>query len=510
MIESRKRNTILASISGILFSIFSMLMAFFLRKVFIVQIGVEHLGLFTFLSEIFGLLVAVDGGVCSSLFIKIYKPIAANDQLEIRKTYKLIKIVYAIRALLVFVIGSAIFFSLQWLATDVDIPLDQVKKAYLIYLLINSVSYLFIYNEFILESYQKRYITNTIAFIVSISISIINIVTLYLFSNFFLYLILQVLISLVTYVICLAVVKKRYPFLFEKTKLDKTVTKEVKEMFQITYYTLSDVIVKNTDNILITKFFGFTVNGIYSSYKMLNSQIFNLINKIKYSTLDSTREYLVSKDKQSSFQLLNNLTYLYFAIGGFCSVALGSLSTPFIILWLGSDYVMSIMPVFLTIMTLCVGLVVYPYEDAFYSMELYKRNKYVPIIEIAINLGVSIVLGLMWGISGIMIGTLAYLAFKTWYRVSRLCKYSFNEKATRVLGRMLYYFMAIIVTFAINWTVLSYIPGDNITSFIIKMLITAILPIALLILFTFRFQEFKWSVELFKGFANKLKTRRPS
>ena len=116
--DSRKGRVVAASISGIVFSVISLLLSFVLRTVFLDTIGVEYLGLFSFLAEFIGLLSAVDGGVCSSLFIKIHQPIARKDNESLAETFRLIRIVYALRALLVLVVGFILFFFLHLFALD--------------------------------------------------------------------------------------------------------------------------------------------------------------------------------------------------------------------------------------------------------------------------------------------------------------------------------------------------------------------------------------------------------
>lgn len=505
--DSRVKRVALASVTGILFSIISLFLSLLLRKVFITRIGVEYLGLYTFLAELFGLLTAVDGGVCSSLFIKIHKPIADKDENEVARIYKLIKIVYSIRSVLVIVIGCILFFALSWLSSDVEISIKEIRIAYVIYLIINASSYLFIYNQFILEAYQKRYISNIVTFGVTVVFTIINMVMLECFKSFYIYLSIQVSISLAVYIVCTFLVKKKYPALRQKAKVGKNAIADIKDMFGITYYTLSNIVVRNTDNILITKLLGFSVNGVYSSYKMLNSQVFNLINKVKYAVQDSSRNYIVSKKYDESFVLLNRITYLYFWIGGFCTVALSTLSTPFIILWLGNDYTLNVVPVFLTVLTLCIELIIYPYEDAFYSLELYKENKYVPIVEIAINLIVSIIAGLFWGISGIMIGTIAYLAFKTVSRVKIIAKKYKEVKATRLIARYLMYYLIIFISFLITFLICNLISNNSIGTFLVKICIVLVLPNIVFFITTSKLEEQKWARGLLLNYLKKWRNR---
>ena len=505
-IKGRKNRVIIASLSGIIFSVISLVLSFVLRTYLIKNIGIEYVGLITFLTEIFGLLTALDGGACSSLFIKIHRPIAEKDIFETRSIFRLIKIVYAIRGALVFVVGLIIFFLLPVLTSDLEIPINYIRIAFLIYLVLNSASYLFIYYEFLLEAYQLRFTTNLVTFLVTVFSTMINIVLLFIFKNFLLYLFIVVFAQIISFIICKIIAKKMHKELFDKKSGYRPTNQgEIKDMFKITYYTLSNVVVKNTDNILITKFFGFSVNGIYSTYKMLNTQIFNILGKIKYAVQDSTRNYLVLSDNEKSRDLIYDLTFIYFWIGGFCSICLAVLSTPFIKLWLGADYILTITPVALTVFTLFLEMLVFPMDDAFYSTESYKNNRFVPVVEILINLSVSIVLGVYFGISGIMIGTICYLLYKTIVRGFILFKKTYKLNAISYYLRVLFYSITVCAVFLITYCFCNYLLSlDGIIGFIYQIGICIVFPNIVFFLLFFRTKEFKYFKVVIKELLRKI------
>ena len=509
--SSRKARVLLSSITGIIFALISMVLSFVLRTVFIKKIGIEYVGLYTFLTEIFGLLSAVDGGICSSLFIKIHKPIATNDTEELRNTFSLIRIVYMIRSLAVLLIGVILFAFLPWLVHGVEIPIDYIKYIYIVYLLINAASYLFIYYEFLLEAYQKRYLTNTISFIVTVASTILNIACILLYQSFFVYILIVTLSQILTFYICKIIVKREHPELFVITKSNRPALPQVKEMFSITYYTLSSVVVKNTDNILVTKLLGFTVNGIYSSYKMLNSQIFSLVAKIKYAAQDSSRNFIAVSDDASSIKLIDNLSFLYFWISGFCIIALSVLSTPFIWLWLGEPYILTILPVFLTALTLFIDTTCYPMDDAFYSTESYKYRKWVPIVEVIINLVVSIILGIKFGIAGIMIGTLCSQLYKTTRRAYILYNIRLKTSCLLYLKKITSYTVITIFAFLCTYYIANALFSTvTIWNFIIRILLCILIPNAIFYIVFRRHEEFKYTKNVLIEILKKVRKKNDS
>ena len=76
----RKRNVLLGTVFGIIYQIISIILAFAVRTAFLRNLSVDHLGVNALFSDIFGILIALDCGISSSVFIRIYKPLADGDQ----------------------------------------------------------------------------------------------------------------------------------------------------------------------------------------------------------------------------------------------------------------------------------------------------------------------------------------------------------------------------------------------------------------------------------------------
>lgn len=503
-LDSRKTRVFVSSSSGVLFSLVSIFLSLGLRTVFVNKIGISYVGLYSFLTGIFGILTAVDGGACSTLFIKIHKPIAENNVEEMQAAFKLIKIVYFFRAIMVLLIGILLFIILPMITPESTMSKQYIRLVYLVYLIFNSLSYLLIYYQFLLEAFQKRYLTNVISFIVTIISTLLNIVCIILFQNFLIYVVIISLAQIFTYLICAIFVKIQHPRLFENKNIPLIdLRKKIIDMFQITYYTLSSVIVKNTDNILVTKILGFSTNGIYSTYKMLNAHIFSIVGKIKYSVQDSARNYIIISDNKSIMRMIDNLSFFYFWISGFCIISLTILSSPFITFWLGENYTMDIIPVFLTTMTLFGETLISPMDDTFYSTGLYTVNKIIPIIETLINLIFSIILGISLGITGIMLGTLFYLIFKTIIRSSILFSQYFNTSSKRYLKKIFSYIVTTIIAFSTTYYASSFFDSQTKSSFVIKATFCLIIPNTIFVSFFSRSSEFKYFTHFFRSIIKK-------
>ena len=81
----RLRKTALNSGITLLFFILTVLVNFVARKMFLVYLGTEYLGLNTTLMSVIDFLFLMELGVTSSVAVALYKPLAENDQSRINE-----------------------------------------------------------------------------------------------------------------------------------------------------------------------------------------------------------------------------------------------------------------------------------------------------------------------------------------------------------------------------------------------------------------------------------------
>ena len=133
---SRKKASLISIIMGLINSAITICLTFLIRTVVLREFGVEYVGLYSLLSQTVGILAGVDGGVSSALFIRMHKPIADDNIEEIHNSYFLIRVVYHVRGVLVFVIGMVVAFFLPQIA-NTSIDMSLVLSCYFVFLILN-------------------------------------------------------------------------------------------------------------------------------------------------------------------------------------------------------------------------------------------------------------------------------------------------------------------------------------------------------------------------------------
>ena len=152
---SRTQSSARNIIFGISKNIVLMLIAFISRRLFIIYIGIEYLGINGLFSNILSLLSMADLGFGTAMSFSFYKPLAENDTRKLSALINFYKVVYRIIAGGIAVIGVMIIPFLD-VIINLDKPIPHLVIYYVIFLSNTVVSYLWVYKSSIITADQKK------------------------------------------------------------------------------------------------------------------------------------------------------------------------------------------------------------------------------------------------------------------------------------------------------------------------------------------------------------------
>lgn len=144
--------------------------------------------------------------------IFLYKPVAENDEISIGKFMNLYRNAYRIIALIVFIAGMMICPFLDFFIEG-ESGIEHLRLIYVLYLLDVVCSYLLSYKNSVFQAEQKIYIRLIIEQIVNIVRTFVQIVVLILSKNFIVYLLMQMIGSLIINLWVSYEVDKTHPYL---------------------------------------------------------------------------------------------------------------------------------------------------------------------------------------------------------------------------------------------------------------------------------------------------------
>lgn len=233
--EARVKNTVRNFISSIGGQFITIFMHFAVRTVFIQTLGKSYLGISGLFANILSMLSLAELGIGSAITYKLYEPIASNDQQRIASLMSFYKIVYRFIGIVVTIIGIALIPFLPKIINDYDKlqSLDlSVAFIFALYLFDSVSSYLFFaYKSALVRADQKEYRINIIDYFFSFVAGIGQIVCLFLFENYVIYVLVTIAKTILQNLLVARMVDKNYPYIKNRVS-EKVDADEAKGIFR--------------------------------------------------------------------------------------------------------------------------------------------------------------------------------------------------------------------------------------------------------------------------------------
>lgn len=462
MADSRTKKSILNSMTSIITQIILVVMNFVVKTIFIQQLGSVYLGVNGLFSNIITMLSLADLGIGIAIPYSLYKPLAEKNHKKINILMNFYAKIYNTIGTIVLVFGlSLIPFLGFFIKGGTVVP--NIELLYALFVIHSASSYFFVYKRFLIESDQKGYITTRISFFFSVLLNIVQGIILIAFQNFIFYLVSSVILVIIQNVYISHKAMRLYPYLKNKTKekMDPEDLEDIKKNISALFiYKIGSVITNGTDNLVISKFIGIVAVGVYSNYIMIVNSVNNIVIQLFNAITSSIGNLVVTTNERRSKAVYECLTFLNFWIYALCSILLCVLFNPFIEIWIGKDYLLSNMVVWLLSINFYLvgmGSVTNSFRNAY---GLFWKGKYRPVAMIIINLVVSILLVKPLGITGVLIGTIvSRLTTVVWMDPHIVYEYGFKRSSTRYFIKYVIFLLLFLVVNGICFSIVNLLPS---------------------------------------------------
>ena len=433
--NSRTVNSLYNFTSSIGGQLITVIMQFVVRTVFIQTLGKSYLGINGLFSNILNMLSLTEFGVGSAILFKLYEPIAREDHKRIALLMKFYKNVYRLIGTAIAVIGLALIPFLPWLIKDYSRLSELGLNTALIFILYlgkTVSSYVFFsYKSAIVRANQKEYLINLVSYIFTVAAAILQVIFLKLIPRFEIYVLISVLQVLMQNAAVAVMANRMYPYINQKTpeKIGRDeVLGVVKDCSALFLYKLNGVVLKATDNIVLSKFLGLEMVGLYSNYYIFYTTINTLFSKIFGSISHSLGNLHTTHDNRHEYEVFEAIMLATAILGGTAWAGICAVADEFVLTWVGREWLLPQPFSFLMgfeLFTLAQRVILSRYRT---TMGLFQQAKFRPLAGMIINLVVSIALVNVWGISGVLVGTLVadWTTFM-WFDPMIIHKYGFNN-----------------------------------------------------------------------------------
>ena len=405
---ARTKNSLRNSIMAVGLQVVSMLIGFWSRRIFLNHLGTEILGLNTTATSILNFLNLAELGIGGAIAVTLYKPIFDDDKTSIREIVALQGWLYRIIALIV-IVGSAVtmcFFPLIFNKTT--LPLWYAYASFGVLLYSSLLGYFFNYKQILLDAHQMNYkIQLSVKLINTIKLVVQAITIKHLNTGYIWWLILEVIFATIVAMVLGRTVNRTFPYIKEdvehpatlRHKYPEVVTK-VKQLFA---HKIGGFVINQTTPIIIYAFASLTLVAKYGNYLIFTNNLKAILGACFIGITASVGNMIASDDKELTIKVFKEMFSIRFLMAAVCCICLWFLIDPFITLWIGQEYILDRSTLLLIIISFYIqnsrGTI-----DTFKDAYGLFSDVWAPIAESFLCLGLAIILGIFFGLNGILGG----------------------------------------------------------------------------------------------------------
>ena len=410
----RTRNVGRNMIFGLLNRCVSLLLPFLVRTVLIYRFGAQYLGMNSLLASIFQVLNLAELGFGTAAVYSLYKPVAEGDTDTVCAYLGTYRKIYRVIGLVILGAGLALMPFFPYLVKDTPIPGNMnLYIWYGIFLANAVVGYLLYgYKTAIPSALQRNDLLSKIDTVIQIVASIVKIGCLLLTDNFYFYLLISLLFTVLRNLLIAYVVDKRYPQYVCRGSVSEGQFTELKLLVGGLALSKFRGASRNAiDSICITAFVSLTMTAIYSNYFLIHSSVISLTGILSTAMIASVGNSIAMESKNKNYQDMRRFNFMYMLVAGWASICMFCLYQPFVQFWVGSELVLGLPEV----VALCLYYYVLKMGDMRWIYHqgagLWWKARNIVIAEIVCNVVLNILLAKYWGVLGIILATLISLFF---------------------------------------------------------------------------------------------------
>ena len=387
---------------------FAILMGFAARVVFTHTLSEDYVGINGLFTDILSVLALSELGVGTAITYALYRPVAEHDIAKQKSLMRLYRQFYMGVAAFVLVAGLCLIPFLPVLIKGQP-NVDHLILIYLMYLCSSVLSYVGIYRRTLIDAHQMSYIGvvyQTGSWAIQ---NILQIVVLILTHNFILYLAVLI-VCMIGHNICITRKANRmYPYLKEKdiaplsAEEKEGILRNIKAMLM---HKVGNVVVNNTDNLLLSALVGTVAVGCYSNYFLIIGSVKQVLEQMFQGMMASVGNMNVSESKEQIRRIFAAAFFMGQWLYGLVAICMYMGIDLFIGESFGHQYVFAEQ----ITLVLCLNFYLNGMRQATIifrdSMGLFRYDRYKAIAEALINLIVSLALGHFLGTIGVFLGTM--------------------------------------------------------------------------------------------------------
>lgn len=455
---------------ALIFYAINLILQFISRKIFIDYLGEDVLGLNTTISSILQFLNIAELGIGSAIGYTLYKPLYQSDQKSINEIVSLQGWLYRRIATIIIICSVILMLFFPWIFAKTNLPLWYSYATFSVLLFSSLLGYFVNYKQIVLSADQKEYKIQFSYKAAVLAKLVCQILFIKFFDNGYIWwLVLEVVFAILASALLGVTVKKTYPFLSDSDLSGNELMARHPNVWiktkQLFFHKIGGVVLSRMSPIIIYGLATLELVAIYGNYLLIMSGVQSLITAIFNSMNAGVGNLVASGDSKRIKNVYNELFSIRFLISVVICFCLFTLTQPFMRLWMGADLLldMDCLVIFILITFTNLNRLT---ADAFINAYGLFGDIWAPLAESALNICLSIILGKIWGLKGILAGVLISLFFVIFiWKQFYLYRKGFHDSFIECIKLYILHIIPAVISFPIISLLYRTILSDSIIGF---------------------------------------------
>lgn len=484
------------------------ILSVYVRHIFIRTLGDSLMGLNGLFSSVLSFLSLTELGFASVVAVCLYENLAKDDRKNISAYMYMLRKVYWFMGCFI-LIGGMLSFPIVLRMVNGEYEANIVLIGYFLHLLATSIGYFCSYRSTLLYANQEGYVVSRVNLTMYTISLLAQIFVLLWKQSYFGFLICTIVQNFIAGVWITNYTNKKYGYLLDD-KSRPTLQNEEKRKFQNKFkamliYKISDYFIQGADNMIISVFLGTVVVGYYNNYNLIINMCWAIFASVAVGSVAGIGNLIYTDQEKVSETLFRLLLLQHFI---FCISATGvfQLSSLFVTSFLSEKSVFPLTFVLLITMYYYFRGMTHPLESVRMGAGAYEDDKWKQLLLALLNVVISIIGCMIWGIQGVVVGTLiCYFVRGIWLTPKQIFGKLIKKEECTVYFRKLFMYcsVTIIVNYILFQCLEKLIIQNVIIQFIIKGIICVAVPLLINLILFCRTKEFDYLICTIKNLIKR-------
>lgn len=410
---SRVQKSLLNARTNMLFYTLALTLSYFSRRIFLQVLGAQFVGFSGTVGNFLGFLNLAEMGTAMAVSFALYKPLLHRNEEQIAQIVSLTGFLYRRIGMIMTAAGIILSLFLPMIFPHPGFPMRVVFLAYYSFLISSLLSYYFNYGQVLLDADQRNYIVTAWLQTTTILKILIQIILLSRFNgSYYSWILLELLSGITQSIMLRRKVRQHYPYLHHNIKTGRRALKEfpgiTRSIKQLSIHKISEFVLVSTKDFFIYLFSSLTMVAYYGNYVIIMTRLNQLLLGVLTSMQAGIGNLIAENNTARTMSVFWEIFALRYFITGVFIFSVFQLIEPFVVLWLGSQYLLSKSILYLI---MCNVFLIQTRDIVISFVQGYGLFDDIgaPAVEATLNLSMSLLLGHLYGIQGVLMGSVISL-----------------------------------------------------------------------------------------------------